>query len=140
MANESSAMGRLLGGNLSMITSLIGTDYLPKLKDTILLLEEINEAPYKIDRMLNQLRMLKILKFVRAIILGDFVKCIEHDVDKKTFTLNEVIVDYLSGMKIPAIYNFRHGHLEDKLTIPLGVRAVLNATKGFVEINESAVT
>ena len=138
--NKGKAQGRILGGNVSIITSLIGTDYLPKLKNSILLLEEINEAPYRIDRMLNQLRILKVFNSIRGLILGDFVKCVEYDPDKKTFSLNEVIVDYFEGLKIPAIYNFRHGHLKEKITIPYGIRAVLNATKGFVEINENAVT
>ena len=137
--NKGRAMGRILGGNLSIVNSLIGTEYLPKLKDSILLLEEINEAPYRIDRMLNQLRILKIFKSVKGIILGDFVKCVEYDVDKKTLSLNEVIVDYFEKLKIPVIYNFRHGHLKDKITVPLGIRATLNSTKGFVDINENAV-
>lgn len=138
--NKGRAQGRIIGGNLSIINSLIGTEYLPKMKDSILLLEEINEAPYRIDRMLNQLRILKILKSIRGIILGDFVKCIEYDPDKKTFSLNDVITDYFEGLKIPVIYNFRHGHLKEKITIPFGIRAVLNASKAFVEINENAVT
>ena len=138
--NKGRVQGRILGGNVSIITSLIGTDYLPKLKDSILLLEEINEAPYRIDRMLNQLRILKIFKSIRGVILGDFVKCVEYELDKKTYSLNEVIVDYFEDLKIPVIYNFRHGHLKEKVTIPYGIRAVLNASRGFVEISENAVT
>jgi muramoyltetrapeptide carboxypeptidase len=138
--NKGKAEGRILGGNLSIINSLIGTEYLPKLKDSILLLEEINEEPYRIDRMLNHLRLLKILKSIRGIILGDFVKCVEFDSEKRTLSLNEVITDYFEGLKMPVIYNFRHGHLHEKVTIPFGVRAVLNASRGYVEINENAVT
>jgi len=138
--NKGRAQGRIIGGNLSIINSLIGTEYLPKMKDSILLLEEINEAPYRIDRMLKQLRILKILKSIRGIILGDFVKCLEYDPDKKTFSLNDVITDYFEGLKIPVIYNFRLVHLKEKITIPFGIRAVLNASKAFVEINENAVT
>jgi muramoyltetrapeptide carboxypeptidase len=133
------AQGRILGGNVSIINSLISTEYLPKLKDSILLLEEINEAPYRIDRMLNQLRIMKVLKSVNGIILGDFVKCMEYDTEKRTLSLNDVIVDYFAGLKIPVIYNFRHGHLSEKVTIPFGLRTVLNASRGFVEINENAV-
>ncbi len=133
------AQGRILGGNVSIINSLISTEYLPKLKDSILLLEEINEAPYRIDRMLNQLRIMKVLKSVNGIILGDFVKCVEYDTEKRTLSLNDVIVEYFAGLKIPVIYNFRHGHLSEKVTIPFGLRTVLNASRGFVEINENAV-
>ncbi len=138
--NKGKAEGRILGGNLSIINSLIGTEYLPKLKDSILLLEEINEEPYRIDRMLNHLRLLKIFKSIRGLILGDFVKCVEFDSEKRTLSLNEVITDYFEGLKMPVIYNFRHGHLHEKVTIPFGVRATLNASRGFVEINENAVT
>ncbi len=138
--NKGRAQGRILGGNVSIINSLIGTEYLPKLKDSVLLLEEINEAPYRIDRMLNQLRIMKVFKNVRGIILGDFVKCVEYDTEKRTLSLNDVIVDYFDGLKIPVIYNFRHGHLHEKVTIPFGLRTVLNASRGFVEINENAVT
>ncbi len=138
--NKGRAQGRILGGNVSIINSLISTEYLPKLKDSILLLEEINEAPYRIDRMLNQLRIMKVFKNIRGIILGDFVKCVEYDTEKRTLSLNDVIVDYFEGLKIPVIYNFRHGHLSEKVTIPFGLRTVLNASRGFVEINENAVT
>jgi muramoyltetrapeptide carboxypeptidase len=136
---KGSAQGRILGGNLTIINLLIFTEYLPKLKDSILLLEEINEAPYRIDRMLNQLRMMKVFKTVRGVILGDFVRCVEDDSDKRTLSLNDVVVDYFEGLKIPVIYNFRHGHLHDKITIPYGLKTTLNASRGFVEINENAV-
>jgi muramoyltetrapeptide carboxypeptidase len=136
---KGSAQGRILGGNLTMINSLISTEYLPKLKDSILLLEEINEAPYRIDRMLNQFRIMKIFKNVKGVILGDFVKCVENDSDKRTLSLNDVVIDYFEELKIPVIYNFRHGHLHDKITIPFGLKTTLNASRGFVEINENAV-
>lgn len=133
------ALGRIIGGNLSILTSLIGTEYFPKIKDSILLLEDINEAPYRIDRMFNQLRLNKVFKQIRGVILGHFVNCVEPDPEKKSFTLNEVIIEYFQNLKLPVIYNVKHGHIKDNLTIPFGIKCVLNTSKGFIEITENAV-
>ncbi|MEW5843490.1 MAG: LD-carboxypeptidase [Bacteroidota bacterium] len=138
--NKGRAVGRILGGNLSLLTSLNGTEYFPKLKDAILLLEDINEAPYRIDRMLNQLRLSKVFKQIKGIILGHFVDCIEPDPNKRTFTLNEVIIEYFQGLKIPVVYNLKHGHVKDNITIPYGLKCVLNASRDYVEISENAVS
>lgn len=137
--NKGRAEGRLLGGNLSILTSLMGTDYFPKLKDSILYFEEINEPPYRIDRMFNHLRLSKMLKGIRGIILGRFVDCYETDTEKATLTLNEVVLDYFNSVKMPVVYNFKHGHIKDNITLPYGIKCVLNASRGFFEIPESAV-
>jgi muramoyltetrapeptide carboxypeptidase len=140
LLNKGRGQGRLLGGNLSILTSLMGTEYLPKLKDSILLLEDANEAPYRIDRMFNQLRLAKILKQVSGIILGHFVDCYETDTAKRSFTLNEVIIEYFQNSQLPVLYNVKHGHIKENITIPYGVKCVLNATRGFIEITENAVS
>jgi len=137
--NTGISTGRLVGGNLAVFVSLIGTEFLPDLKDKILFLEDVGEYPYKIDRMMNQLRLNKVFKKIKGIILGRFVDCFEHDPNKKTLTLSEVMNDYLSGIKVPSIYTFPHGHIKDFITLPVGIRTKLNATKGFVEIIESCV-
>ena len=131
--------GNLIGGNLSIILSLFGTGYLPLLKNFILLLEEINESPYKIDRMLNQLRLGRFFNNMRGVILGKFVDCCEHDSNKKTLSVNEVILDYFGKMDIPIINNFMYGHINEKLTIPFGINCKLNASRLGVEILEAAV-
>ncbi len=131
--------GIIVGGNLAVFTSLLGTGYLPDLKNKILFLEDISEPPYKIDRMFNQLKLNKVFKKVKGIILGSFVDCYEPDVKKKTLTLEEVCDDYLRTMNIPVIRSFPHGHIKDMLTLPIGTRIKLNATKGFFEFMESGV-
>ncbi|MFH1195917.1 MAG: LD-carboxypeptidase [bacterium] len=131
--------GILVGGNLSILISLFGTGYLPLLKNFILLLEEINENPYKIDRMLNQLRLAEYFKNMRGVILGEFVDCNEPDKNKNSLSLNEVIIDYFGKMKIPIISNFMYGHINEKLTIPFGIKSKLNASRSSVEILEAAV-
>ncbi len=133
------ASGRIIGGNLAVFASLIGTNYFPALKGKILLLEDVGELPYKIDRILNQFRLLKVFKSVEGLILGRFVDCYEHDPSKRTLTLGEVMDDYLHPLNIPIIYTFPHGHIEDKLTVPLGIKVKMNATKGFVEYLEAPV-
>ena len=138
--NKGRTSGRIIGGNLSVMTSLIGTEYFPKIKDSILILEDINEAPYRVDRMFNQLRLGKIFKQIRGIILGHFVNCVESNPETKSFTLNEVVIEYFQNLKLPVVYNVRHGHIKENLTIPFGIRCNMNATKGFIEIPENAVT
>lgn len=139
--NKGRGVGRIIGGNLSLLTSLMGTEYFPKMKDAILLLEDISEAPYRVDRMLNQLRLAKLFKQIKGVILGHFVDCVENDPSKASFTLNEVIIQYFpSQLKIPVLYNVKHGHIKDNITIPYGVKCTLNASLGFIEIMENAVS
>ncbi len=136
---KGSTTGRVLGGNLAVFNALIGTPYFPILKDRILLLEDVAELPYKIDRMFNQLKMIKVFNKIKGLVLGRFVDCYEHDPMKKTLTLGEVMEDYLNELNIPVVYTFPHGHIKDKVTVPIGLNIKINATKGFVEYNEGAV-
>lgn len=138
--NKGKAIGKIIGSNLTLITSLFGTEFFPKTKDTILLLEDINEEPYRIDRMLNQLRLGKIFKQTKGIILGNFTECVPKDPETRSFSLNEIILDYFQNkIKIPVIYNVKHGHIKDNITIPIGLKCNLNATKGTIEILENGV-
>ena len=137
--NKGRSEGRILGGNLSMIVSLLGTGYLPSFKNSIFLLEEIGEQPYRIDRMFNQLRLSGIFNKIEGVVLGRFVDCYEKNSKKNTLTLNEIIVDYLNKIKIPVLYNLKHGHIAQILTIPLGLNTKLNASRGTLEITEAAV-
>jgi muramoyltetrapeptide carboxypeptidase len=136
---KGSASGRIIGGNLAVFAALLGTNYFPNLTGKILMVEDIGELPYRVDRMLNQLRLAGVFKKVKGIILGRFVDCNEHDPNKKTLTLGEVIDHYIGSLKIPSIYTFPHGHIKDFVTIPFGLKVNLNATKGIVEFAESAV-
>ena len=137
---KGNAKSRIVGGNLALITSLVGSEYLPAMKDKILFIEEVGEMPYRIDRMLNQLKISKILHQVKGIILGAFIDCNETDPTKRTLTLGEVISDYFENLDIPVIYNFKHGHIKDSATIPFGTMIKLNASRNYVEIAENAVS
>lgn len=136
---KGNATGRIIGGNLSVFSALSGTQYFPDLKNRILMLEDVDELPYKIDRLLNQLRLLKVFKQIKGVILGRFVDCYEHDTSKRSLTLGEVMEDYFKTLKIPVLYTFPHGHIKDKVTVPFGINVKMNASRGFVEYSESAV-
>ena len=132
--------GRIIGGNLSILSSLVGTGYLPPVKDKILFIEEVGELPYRIDRMLNQLRLAQILPKISGAVLGVFTDCNETDPAKRTLTLGEVIGEYFGNLNIPVVYNFKHGHIRENTTIPYGVMVKINAGHNIVEITESAVS
>lgn len=137
---KGSARGQLVGGNLALLVSLMGTQYFPDIRNKILLLEDTGEAPYRLDRLFNQLRIATVFAKVKGVVLGAFTDCKEADPGKKTLTLGEVIEDYFANMKKPVVYNFQHGHIKDNITIPFGIKAKLNATKGFMELIEGAVS
>lgn len=137
---KGAAKGRIIGGNLAMIMSIAGTDYLPDMKEKILFLEDVCEAPYRVDRMLNQLRLMKVFKSLKGIVLGAFTECKEADPEKRTLSLGEVMQDYLSGLKIPVVYNFPHGHIKQKVTIPFGIMVSINSSRSTIEYMENAVT
>ncbi len=133
------ATGRLVGGNLAQISSLIGTRYEIDTRGAILFLEEIDEATYQIDRMLTQLRRAGKLDQAEGIILGEFVEC--DPLDNNWFrSLDEVLDNNLGGLKIPVLYGLTIGHTNDQLTLPLGVMATLNADAGALEITESGLS
>jgi muramoyltetrapeptide carboxypeptidase len=138
-SNSPQASGLLVGGNLAVFASLLGTGYLPEIKNKILLLEEVNEPPYKIDRMFNQLKLNKVFKKVNGVILGNFLNCIEADAEKKTLTVEEVWRDYFNDLKVPVINSFPHGHIKDMLTVPFGININLNLRKSYIRIMESCV-
>jgi muramoyltetrapeptide carboxypeptidase len=139
--NKGAAEGRLIGGNLSLFSSMTGTDYLPDPENKILLLEEVDEPPYRIDRMLNQLRLAGILPKMNGIIMGGFTGCVETDPTKKSLTLNEVMEDYfITNFHSPVVYNLSHGHLINNLTIPIGVNVRVNGNDSSLQFLETCLS
>ncbi|MEN8191488.1 MAG: LD-carboxypeptidase [Bacteroidota bacterium] len=132
--------GSLIGGNLALIISLMGTDYQPNFNNSILLFEDIGEEPYRIDRMFYQLKHAKAFSKAKGIVLGRFVDCYIKDKSQPSLTLNDVISDYFSDLKIPVIYNVKHGHIKKNITIPWGLKTKINSSRCFIEVMESAVT
>lgn len=122
------AEGVIIGGNLTVLTSLTGTPYELDGKNAILFLEEVGELPYRIDRMLNQLYQNGLLRRVNGIILGDFVGCENEDADGvNDFTLDDVLKHYARISRKPVIKGIPAGHGKYNMFLPLGVHAVMNA-------------
>lgn len=134
-----SAHGRLLGGNLSVLTALLGTPYLPSLKGSLLALEEIDEPPYKIDRMLHHLKLARMFKEVNGIILGDFTGCEASGTKKDSLTLNQVFEDTFRSIGRPVLGGFHFGHVRNPITLPLGIRASLDTSTRALKFLEPAV-
>lgn len=128
MIRGGSGTGRLYGGNLSIVCSLIGTSYLPDFTKSILFLEETEEEPYRVDRLLQQLSMAGILDKLSGVVFGTCAKCEAEEPDK-SFTLDEVLDFHFKNRNYPVIKGFAIGHIKDKFTLPLGVVAELNADK-----------
>ncbi len=132
------ASGQIAGGNLSLLAALAGTDYEPDFKNKIVLMEDIGEKPYRIDRMLTQLRQSYRLREAAGIALGLFVDC-EADIGADSLSLMEVLEDRLSGLGVPVVYGFPFGHISNQVTFPIGLKAVLNAVDKSLELVETAV-
>ena len=136
---QTKSIGRILGGNLSLITSLLGTGYAPNFSDTILLLEEVSEEPYSIDRMLTQLRLAGILKMVSGFAVGQFTNCATAEPDKPHRTVGEIIKKDLFALGKTSVSNLPYGHLPVKLTMPIGALASIDPVKAKLSIDEAAV-
>lgn len=132
------ASGELVGGNLTVITSIIGSGYLPDWKGKLLFLEEFKEEPYSIDRMLTQLKLSGVLDAVSGIILGKFSKCVPEE-PSKSFTLQEVLAQHFKTIGKPVFYGAMVGHIENKMTVPIGINATMDADTGTVSLTENSV-
>jgi muramoyltetrapeptide carboxypeptidase len=133
------AQGRLLGGCLSLIAPLLGTEYQPDFRDAILVLEDIGEEVYNIDRYLVQLKYAGILKQIKGLILGQFLDTHDEDKSSPSLSLDEVIREYTHDLNIPIVANFPYGHNDAKYTMPIGCLVRLDAKKGLLSMLESGV-
>jgi muramoyltetrapeptide carboxypeptidase len=119
------AEGRLVGGNLAVLTSLCGTQYMPDLGDGILVLEDINEPVYRVDRMMYQLKLSGALNGCRAIIFGECVKCAE-DAGGGGRALDDLLAEIAGALDVPCLAGIPVGHIDRQWTIPLGCVAELD--------------
>ena len=134
------AEGILVGGNLVMIETLIGTEYEPDFENKIVFLEEVREKPYRIDRLITHLLMATNLSKASGIVLGIFKNCdIKNDENEDSFTLKQVLFDRFSGLGIPCYYGMPFGHVRNKITLPVGIRAKMDAAKQSLMLTEPAV-
>ncbi|MCA9230596.1 MAG: LD-carboxypeptidase [Planctomycetales bacterium] len=132
------ARGRLVGGNLALIGALMGTPYEIETMGNILLLEDVEERPYRIDRFLSQLKLAGKLEGLAGILLGQFTDCQPVE-GKSSLTLDEIFHGYFHDLNIPVVQNFPTGHSRDNATLPLNVQVELDADSRTLRILENPV-
>ena len=130
------AEGPLLGGNLSVLTRLLGTPYMPPLDGAILLLEDQGERPYRLDRMWTHLQLAGVFERVRGIALGTFTSCEEPQAG---YTSEEVLRELAEATRLPCAAGFPVGHGEVNEPVALGVRVQLDADAATLTFLEAAV-
>lgn len=128
------AQGKLLGGNLTVLTSMLGSDYVPDWKGSILFLEDVGEDAYRVDRMLTQLKLNGILGQLNGLVFGRCTNC--DPSNSFSLSLEQVLKDHIQTLKIPAFYGSMIGHIDYMFTIPVGIQAEINATHGSIRLLE----
>ncbi|MCI0526833.1 MAG: LD-carboxypeptidase, partial [Nitrospira sp.] len=132
------AEGILLGGCLSILIHSLGTCYEPDFRGKILFLEDVDEPPYRIDRMLTHLKNAGKLQRAAAIVFGEMIRC--HPSPENGYLLEEVISEVLQDLNVPILLGFPSGHTsEDSLTLPMGVKARVDGDQGQLIILEAGV-
>jgi muramoyltetrapeptide carboxypeptidase len=134
---EGIAEGPLLGGNLSVFTRLLGTPFMPALDGAVLLLEDVGERAYRLDRMWTHLELAGVFRKVSGIALGSFTHCEERDA---TYSSQEVLRELAVATGLPCAIGFPIGHGDINEPVPLGVRVRLDATTAQLTFMESAVS
>lgn len=127
------ANGILLGGNMTVFTALLGTPYMPEMKNNILLLEEVNESAYRLDRMFNQLRLAGIFDKISGLILGDMTANLKPK-DKKM--AQAIIKDHLSYIKCPIVQIEKYSHHNGQIILPIGVKAQIDTNQGYLFLDK----
>ena len=130
--------GRLLGGNLTVLTALMGSDYLPEFRDAILFLEDVDEAPYRIDRMLTQLKLAGVLGRIRGFVWGTCTRCNPGE-GFGSLTITDILDDHIKPLGIPAYQGAMIGHINRQFTLPVGIEVEIDAAAGSIRMLEAAV-
>lgn len=136
------AKGIIAGGNLSVLTTLIGTPYDINLSNSILFLEETGEEPYRIDRMLTHLLQAGKFDNIAGVALGVFKNCEPKKVNPSfeySFSLIEVLTERLKPLNVPVVYGLSFGHVKNKFTLPFGILAELNTVNNTISLLEKSV-
>ncbi|OEY73540.1 S66 peptidase family protein [Salegentibacter salarius] len=137
---EGEASGRLIGGNLSVLTGIMGSEYFPTdWEGNILYLEDVGEQIYAVDRMMSQLQLGGVLDKISGFVFGKCTSCNPGGSGYGSLTMEEVIDHYIKPLNIPAFSGAMIGHIDDNVTIPNGLKAKINAIKGSIELLENPV-
>ena len=132
------AEGPLLGGNLSLVAATLGTPYAIRAEGALLFLEEVGESSYRLDRLFTQLRLAGVLDRVAGIVIGAFTEAPDAD-NPHMPSPADVLRERLGDLGVPMAMGFPFGHVDDNWTLPMGVRARLNAGEGTLELLQAAV-
>jgi muramoyltetrapeptide carboxypeptidase len=133
------ARGRILGGNLTVFSAIVGSPYLPAFDGAILFLEDVGEDIYRVDRMMTTLKLAGILGRLAGFVFGTCSEC-EPGQGFGSLTLEEVFNDHVRPLKIPAWQGAMIGHRQPQFTIPVGVQVEIDATAGTIRMLEPACT
>jgi muramoyltetrapeptide carboxypeptidase len=131
-------VARVIGGCLSLLVSLLGTPHDTDYRDTILFWEEISEAPFRIDRMLTQLRNAGKFDRLRGMIIGSLTGC-EPQAGRPGLKVRDIVLELSRQAKFPIVWNIRAGHIPRKLTLPLGLPACLDTRTGSLVFQHPGV-
>ena len=138
-ATHGQATGRLIGGNLSLVSALAGTPYAADFRKALLFIEEVNEAPYRIDRWMTQLDLALGLRHAAAVMVGICENCGPAD-DETSLTLEETLALHLKPLTVPAVSGYSFGHIRHQFTLPMGINARLDTLRQTVTLLEPAVS
>lgn len=130
------ARGPVFGGNLSVLTRLVGTPFWPSLRGAIVFLEDVGERPYRIDRMVTHLRMAGALDGVAGFLLGDFTRCEEPRAEAGDPSAEDVLAERLGDLGVPVLSGFPSGHGDECFPLLLGAHAELDADAGHLHFEE----
>ena len=125
------AEGPIVGGNLALVGATLGSQYEIDTAGCVLFLEDISELPYRVDRLLSQLRLCGKFDKLVGVILGHFNDC-ESESDKPSLTLDQVIADYFGTLDVPVLKGFPCGHAQPNVTLPYGGKVTIDADQGVV--------
>lgn len=135
---DGEASGQLVGGNLTLLTSTLGTPYELDTKGRLLFIEDIDEEPYRVDRMLNQLRLAGKFADAAGILICDFNNCVPNK-RKQSLTLDQVIEDHVVSAGKPTIAGFKIGHCSPNIAVPHGIVARMSTQDKVLECTEPGV-
>ncbi len=133
------ARGRLLGGNLSVLSAMVGTPYLPDFRGAILFLEDTNEAEYRIDRLLTQLEQAGVLGAVAGLVFGQCTNCRNPVPDYAGYSVDQVLYQHFAGLGVPVFQGALIGHIAQHISVPEGAMVEIDATAGTLRILEPVV-
>jgi muramoyltetrapeptide carboxypeptidase len=134
------ARGRLLGGNLTVMTAILGSPFLPDWDNAILFTEDVGEDYYRIDRMLTQLKLAGVLGKIRGFIFGSCSECGPGNGNFGALTLEEIFADHIKPLRVPAWQGAMIGHGQPQWTLPVGAQVEIDADKATIALLESAVS